>query len=505
MDVVSLLFSPVTLTVTAISCLYFLYWYGTSTFSYFRDQGITGPKPVPYVGNIWGLWKENLPEYDKKMVKKYGKTFGTFDGTLPNLYTIDADLIKSIFVKDFDHFVNRRNFVIKRKIFRKMLSIIQNKEWKDVRSSVTPIFTTGKIKQMSVMITDCANQLVPKLRAIAEGEGKFDAKLHFSAFTVDVIARCAFGMTIDNLNGKDNEFMTKAKAVFSPPANKSPLIMIPFTFPNLMATFADRIFFPKEFEFFTNLLTDLIQQRSNSTEKYHDFVEVATNAIMEYTKTVNGKEMPMWDREEVDEIVISQSMLFLLAGFDTTATTLTNSAFLLARNPGVQDRLYKEIIEKHKHFGEVNHEMILDFPYVDHVIHEVLRMCPPVIRVERGCNKEVTYKGIHIKKGMVVTVPAFPLHYNEEYYPDPYRFNPDRWAPDSDIKPNPYAFMPFGMGPRNCVGMRFAMEEMKIALCTLVKNFRFFPVAETPETMQFEDGFLGVAQPIGATVGIESR
>lgn len=101
-------------------------------------------------------------------------------------------------------------------------------------------------------------------------------------------------------------------------------------------------------------------------------------------------------------------------------------------------------------------------------------------RVERACNKDVTYKGIHIKKGMVVTVPAFALHYDEEYYPEPNRFNPDRWDSDSETKPNPYTFMPFGMGPRNCVGMRFAMEEMKIGLCSIVKNFRFFPLADTP-------------------------
>ena len=90
--------------------------------------------------------------------------------------------------------------------------------------------------------------------------------------------------------------------------------------------------------------------------------------------------------------------------------------------------------------------MINDFPYVDHIIHEVLRMYPPAPRsninfskfkyyfltysinnrVERGCNKDVTYDGVHIKKGIVVTVPIFALHYDEEYYPDPYTFNPDR-------------------------------------------------------------------------------
>ena len=117
-----------------------------------------------------------MPKYDKILVKKYGRVFGCFDGTLPNLWTTDADLIKSIFVKDFDHFINRRvnnatwsfneliffqvtvisimglwllqEFIITQKVIRKMISLIQDQEWKDVRTSITPAFTTGKIKRV---------------------------------------------------------------------------------------------------------------------------------------------------------------------------------------------------------------------------------------------------------------------------------------------------------------------------------------------------------------------
>ena len=81
---------------------------------------------------------------------------------------------------------------------------------------------------------------------------------------------------------------------------------------------------------------------------------------------------------------------------------------------------------------------------------------------------------------MLVTVPIYALHHLEEYWPEPEKVDPERWSPENKSKRNPYAYMPFGMGPRNCVGMRFAVEELKLAICDLVRKFRFFPVAETP-------------------------
>lgn len=117
-----------------------------------------------------------MPKHDIALVKKYGKTFGYFDGRLPNLWTTDAELIRSVFVKDFDHFVNRRvsfsyinnifclnltlfknflhilqksqNLPLNTKFVRKFMTIMRGKEWKDVRSSVTPVFTTGNIKRV---------------------------------------------------------------------------------------------------------------------------------------------------------------------------------------------------------------------------------------------------------------------------------------------------------------------------------------------------------------------
>ncbi|XP_046636806.1 cytochrome P450 3A2-like [Daphnia pulicaria] len=507
MDLLDILSSPVTWVVTIVSLLYILYRHFTSTFNYFSDQGIPGPKPMPIIGNMWGIWKANLPEYDSALVKQYGKVFGYFDGLVPNLWITDVDMIKAVCVKDFEHFVDRRSFQIKTKVMRKWLIMMKGQEWKDVRSSITPAFTSGKIKRMSSLIKDCVGDLCDRLSNFTENDGKINAKLTFSAFTMDVIARCAFGLKIETLGNEDDTFIKNAQHVLNPPTNRSPIVLLPLLFPTLFLMFAERIFLTKEMTFFFDLLENVLRERSQSKEKFNDFIEMADEAISDFTKEVDGKTVPMWSREEIDEIIIAQSTLFMLAGFDTTATTLTNTCFQLARNPDVQEKLYESIVGKMEEYGEVCHEMVQDLPYLEMVIHEVMRIYSPFLRIERECTKDYSYDNgrIKIKKGQMVTIPAFALHRMEEYYPDPEKFDPERWSPENKANQSPYTFMGFGAGPRNCVGMRFALEEMKIAICTMVQKFRFFPVEETPEKLSFDDGLTQILQPVHAVVGIEFR
>jgi len=507
MDIISLLFEPTTWTIFAVTAMYTLYRRGTSTFNHFSDQGIPGPKPIAFIGSIWGMWKQNLPLHDIELAEKYGKVYGTFEGTLPNLYVNDTKLIKSIFVKDFDHFINRRNFDVSEvKFLRKMVSLMENQEWKDVRSALTPSFTTGKIKRYSVQMKECADQLSEKLISVAETDGKISLKDELSIVTMSVIAKCAFGITIENLGDKNNSFMNNAKKAFQAPINKSPLILLLFVLPKVLLKHISKMLFKNDaMDYFFDVMEKLVKERAKSIQKFHDFPETSSEAFAGYTKEENGKTVPMWNKDDVEELVTAQATIFLLAGFDTTANTLSASCFILARNPDLQEKMYDLIMSKIDQFGDVSHEMIQEMPYVDHFINEVLRMYAPIARVERASNKDVTYDGIHIKKGTMVTVSAYAIHYSEEYYPNAKTFNPDRWNAENKANLDPYAFMPFGMGPRNCIGMRFALEEVKLILCTLIKQFRFFSVEETPTELTFEDGFNGLVVPIKTTVGIALR
>merc|ERR1740128_1483743 len=147
----------------------------------------------------------------------------------------------------------------------------------------------------------------------------------------------------------------------------------------------------------------------------------------------------MWDGEEIDEIVTAQAVLFMKAGYATARNALTSCLLLLARHPEVQQKLYDLIVSKMDQHGDVCHEMIQDIPYLDQFMNEVMRMYPAAPALERRCNKEVTYNGIHIKKDMFVSVSTHALHYSKEYYSDPETFDPDRWSPENKANMNPYA------------------------------------------------------------------
>jgi len=490
-----------------LTFVYLLYNRVAKCYRFFSDRGIPGPKPIPFIGNVWGLWRKNLPDHLRKMCKEYGNIYGTFEGLSPNLFVNDTKIIKSVFVKDFNHFVNRRNFDVgETKVLRKLISIVPDQEWKDIRAAVSPTFTTGRIKKYSEQMRQCSELLCSRLDSLEKDEGKIDIKEQLGATTMDIIAKCAFGLQIENLDKKQNVFMEKARQTFATPANKSPIILLFFILPNLLIKWGNIMFINNSgFKFFVNFMDNLIKERLNSSEKFHDFPEIASESISAYTKEENGKVVPNWTPGEVDEIVAAQSIIFMLAGFDTTANTLTSSCFVLAHHPEIQEKLNDVVMSKCDQYGDICHEMLLDIPYLDHFINEVLRMYSPVPFIERLCNKDVTYDGIHIPKGTIITISPYSLHYSEEYYTDPETFNPDRWNAENKANLDPYAFMPFGAGPRNCIGMRFAMEEIKMVLCHLIKQFKFFPVEETPEKLEVEDGYIGIAVQKNPIVGVVSR
>ena len=179
-------------------------------------------------------------------------------------------------------------------------------------------------------------------------------------------------------------------------------------------------------------------------------------------------------REEVDT--------FMFEGHDTTAMALSWIIFLLGHNPEAQEKLRKEVdllYEEMKAESCDDQPVALDLlkikklKYLECVIKEGLRLCPSVPLVGRTVTKELDVNGYIIPEGTTVLCFIYQLHRNQEIFPQPERFVPDRFFAENLVNRHPFAFVPFSAGPRNCIGQRFAMSELKILLALLIKNFIF--------------------------------
>jgi cytochrome P450 len=118
--------------------------------------------------------------------------------------------------------------------------------------------------------------------------------------------------------------------------------------------------------------------------------------------------------------------------------------------------------------------------YMDMVIDETLRMYPPGTRLDRVASNDYEYNGLKIEKGQVIMVPIFALHHDPDVYPNPDVFDPERFNEENRKTRDNLAFIPFGAGPRNCIGMRFALMEIKMLLSTILSKYQIEKCDKTP-------------------------
>ena len=218
------------------------------------------------------------------------------------------------------------------------------------------------------------------------------------------------------------------------------------------------------------------------------------NELAEKAKT------PEFQNIGITEVTaVSQSLMFLFAGFDTLATTMTMLCYYLAKYPDKQVKLLEEVDHfLAQHEGDIDHDTQKELPYLSACISETLRLRPPTVRAERICVKDWKDEetGLVIKKGTVVQFPMWAIHRDEKYWSEPEEFKPERFLAENKDKINQYAYLPFGHGPRNCIGMRFAKEEMNMVMVKILKEFRFEALPETKVVYKPGRQFLTQYEPI---------
>nr|BAA06233.1 cytochrome P450 3A [Rattus norvegicus] len=470
--------------------LVLLYGFGTRTHGLFKKQGIPGPKPLPFFGTVlnyyMGLWK-----FDVECHKKYGKIWGLFDGQMPLFAITDTEMIKNVLVKEcFSVFTNRRYFGPVG-IMGKAISVSKDEEWKRYRALLSPTFTSGRLKEMFPVIEQYGDILVKYLR---QEKGKpVPVKEVFGAYSMDVITSTSFGVNVDSLNNPKDPFVEKAKKLlridFFDPLFLS-VVLFPFLTP--VYEMLNICMFPKDsIEFFKKFVYRMKETRLDSVQKHRvDFLQLMMNAHNDSKDKESHTALS-------DMEITAQSIIFIFAGYEPTSSTLSFVLHSLATHPDTQKKLQEEIDRALPNKAPPTYDTVMEMEYLDMVLNETLRLYPIGNRLERVCKKDVEINGVFMPKGSVVMIPSYALHRDPQHWPEPEEFRPERFSKENKGSIDPYVYLPFGNGPRNCIGMRFALMNMKLALTKVLQNFSFQPCKETQIPLKLSrQGLLQPTKPI---------
>ncbi|XP_071101675.1 cytochrome P450 3A8-like [Haliotis cracherodii] len=489
MEILGLVDVPLNLLL-AVAAAVLLYIYGTWNFNYFKNLGIHGPAPYPLVGNT--------PSFDffykfKEWNRQYGNVYGIFMGRKPALVISDLDILKEVFVKSFNTFRNRMKVPLVTFPLNLSVFFLDDSDWKRVRGIITPSFSGGKLRKMAAAINDCATTLTSNFyKALTKKEGVI-MKDYFGAYTMDVITRTAFGIKVDSQNDFNNPFVANAKVILSRSNARGLLPIVAGICPPIgwfVSKLGLGVFRKKAITFFQTTVSEMIKQRQNDTKEHReqrvDFLQLMVDAEVETDRYENGQISAKHTvkRLSTDEIV-GQGIIFFIAGYDTTASTLTFASHSLAMNPDVQEKAYNEIKEMLGN-EEPNYDNIGKLKYLDNVITETLRLYPPATALHRRASENIQIKGLNITEGQTVFIPAFAMQRDPQLFKDPESFKPER----HDEKSNPLSFLAFGYGPRICIGMRLALVEVKIALVHVLRTVKFERMPDTQEVLTFTTGNL---------------
>lgn len=499
-----------------------IYLYGIRTYSYFLNRRIPFIKPSPFLGSMGPIMfrKLSLPDftiwmYNELKGYKYG---GIFNFNLPVIILRDPDLIKSVTVRDFEYFTDHVNIIKEEAdpLWGKGIFSLQGQRWKDMRAILSPAFTSSKMKTMFVLVTECGKQLADFLEKcynnhipekhckIEKGDGDMlvvELKDLFTRYTNDVIATSAFGVGVDSLQNPSNEFYLMGKEACNFGGTRALIMMAYELFPKLMQMLKFTLIPKYITKFFSELIKDTMTTREREGIERPDLVQMLMQAKKEHLQN----EKRVLD----DDDLIAQAFLFFLGGFESTSTVMCFACHEMGVNPEIQSKLQQEIDTAMKESGgNISYETIHSMKYLDMVISETLRMYPPTVVVDRACIKPYTLQAdppVEMKPGDAVWIPIYAIHRDPENFPEPDKFDPERFNDDNKHSIKPLTYLPFGSGPRICIGSRFALMETKIAIVYLLHHFNLKVVSKTSVPIQYSKKSITMTVDSGFWMGLEKR
>lgn len=217
-------------------------------------------------------------------------------------------------------------------------------------------------------------------------------------------------------------------------------------------------------------------------------IKLKNEGFLQEDETAESESDQKSSKLTIEEIV-AQAFVFFIAAFETTSSTMALCLYELSKNPTLQRKVQREIdsvLEK-RGSKEIDFEMMSELKYLENCIDETLRKYPPAPFLIRECGKTYHIPGSHleIEKGTPLIISTFGIQRDPEFFPDPHIFDPDRFNEENIHKIQPFSYLPFGAGPRVCIGQRFGKLTSRLGLFLLMQKFNFSFYEETVSELKF--------------------
>ncbi|KAI1884630.1 hypothetical protein AGOR_G00228360 [Albula goreensis] len=452
--------------------------YSIWTFGTFQKLGIPGPRPIPLLGNLLS-YRVGIHNFDTDCFKKYGKVWGVYETRKPVMMIADPAMLKTILVKEcYSLFTNRRDGPAVG-ILKDAVSIAKDEKWRRIRNSLSPSFTSGRLKDVFPVVQQYADSLMNNLQK-RNLEEPILIKDMLGAYSMDVVTSSSFSVEVDSINNPDDPFVSNMKKLMNF-SLFNPVVLLLLIFPFLAPVFEKfglGFFSAKRLDFFHSTLRKVKDQHEKNDGDRVDFLKLMIQS------QISAEQADKYTDEQpvkglTDQEILSQSFIFILAGYETTSTSLSLLLYNLATHPECMKKLQEEIDDFFPNNAQVTYDALTKMEYLDMAINESMRLWPTAPRVDRVCKKTVEIDGVTIPKDMVVGAAILVMHRDPNLWESPESFRPERFSKENKESINPYAYLPFGAGPRNCIGMRFALLIMKLAVVKILQSFDIETCKET--------------------------
>ena len=348
-----------------VSLCALLYYYITSTWNYWSSQGVHTIKPSFPVGSFKSMTTRKIAIHEElAQLTKETQGLPYFGGYLmkaPIFVIQDPEIVRQVMIKDFDNFVDRRSGRMMEQfrqsdkladqIFAQQLTTVTGDEWKKLRTTFSPIFTSGKMKAMMVFMHESTKKLMEALK----GQKEVETKEIMGKFSMDVLASCAFGVDGDFFSESESPFVTNAKAIFTADkwaALRGMMLVLPFGIKILNGLGYSVT--AKETEFFCDVVTSTLKHRKESKTRRNDLIDMLSDAMKGDLKQEEETNLDQFDQDtklkdhiqkkDYDEFsIVATVIVLLISGYDTTGSLLAWALYELAKNQSIQDSLFEEI------------------------------------------------------------------------------------------------------------------------------------------------------------------